>query len=73
MRETRPSGSEGGEAETNRLSLPLFRRHSRRTAGQQKDMSGKALEVAPKISQLFAYAEVHFKGQSGILSDKRSA
>ena len=24
MRETRPSGSEGGEAETNRLSLPLF-------------------------------------------------
>jgi len=23
MRETRPSGSEGGEAETNRPSLPL--------------------------------------------------
>ena len=43
MRENRPSGSEGGETEPNRSSLPLFK-----TAGSAPDDTRRVLKSSGK-------------------------
>ena len=70
MRETRPSGSEGGEAEINRSSLPLSKLHRQRahrankTAGGGRFAPGRAPHWPSLLSRRLSF-ELRFFGRAG--------
>ncbi len=51
MREIRQSGSEGGGAETNRLSLPLLREFSHRKLGVLREFSHRLVGMRKNLTR----------------------